>query len=898
MSNRTQNFSDLLRRRRLEVGLTQEELAERAGLSARAISDLERGRRTRPRVDTVAQLADALEMEPEARLAMERSVARGRGRAAAESPARAAGPLPLDTTLLIGREHDEAHVVSLFNRETVRLVTLTGPGGVGKTRLAYRASRTLADVSGERIVLVSLGQVPEPGMVLTAIAGACEAPQTSAEAILENIRQAIGERRVLLVLDNFEHVLDAATIVAELLASCSGLRVLATSREPLRLRAEHAVQVPPLAFPGADETLTLGEIVRYSAPAVFLDRVRAAAPETQLTDSDAGAVSEICRRLDGLPLALELAAPRLRHLNAGELARALREGLAAEGEGFRDLPERQRTMRAAVAWSYNLLNEPEKVVFRSVSVFSGGFDASAAGTVVSTVLPTVSAILHSLTAKNLLVCETANGERRFRMLEVIREFAAAELSKLGETGRASDAHAAYFLDLSERVGPGVVGPSSAASLKALEAEEPNLRVALQWLVGRRDAARGLRLCTAISRYWQFQSGLVEGRQWIEEFLSLDQTVEPEFRSRAFDAVANLAYLTSDYSAAARSWEQCRVLARSVSDDGILGWALNGLGLVTVATGKYLEAVPMLEEAVRLQRHQGDLFGLATALNNLGSAILYLGNLDRAEALYREALAVYQSLGEEIPTMPNTLNNLAQVALSRGDVGEAYALASQALEAAQRLPRPVPAVLAMTHLGNVALAQGDGEEAEDWYTRGLEVARKVGLRRDEALLLSNLSIVARNRGDLVAARALALEALDLNRRLGHSRNLAYAHLDLANVAREDGAIEEARHHYRECLAINEQIGHRSGLAECLSDWSRLECDCGEGEQATTLASVGAAIREASGLKFSSSSQEQDERIRLELQAELGEERFMELWRRGSDPDEAVRALLRAQLTPGG
>ncbi|MEP6998572.1 MAG: helix-turn-helix domain-containing protein, partial [Betaproteobacteria bacterium] len=468
-------FGDLLRRYRVDSGLTQEDLAERAAISARTVSDIERGLRSRVYRHTARRLADALQLDGRQREAFERAARRTTISAAPFAP-----NVPAPLTRLIGRDAELAAVVAALRSGEVRVVTVVGPGGIGKTRLALEAATELARSFADGAHFVSLAVTGDPSLVPSLVArqlGLASVRKPMEEALRDLLR----EREMLLVLDTFEHLLAAAAFIADLAVACPRLAFLVTSRAALRIRGEHEIPLAALAVP--EHAADVADLARYSATALFLERARAVKPGLALDSASAAMVVQICRRLDGLPLAIELAAVRVRHMPLAALQAALDHRLDVLVGGPRDVPPRHQTMRNAIAWSHELLPPPIQRLFRTLSVFAGGWTLAAAESIFDAGARGLVEEMATLVDSNLVAIDETNGEQpRFRMLDVIREFATEQAEAQAETEDLSRRHAALFANLAEATERAQGDAPQEARYRRLQVEQDNMRAALVWAV--------------------------------------------------------------------------------------------------------------------------------------------------------------------------------------------------------------------------------------------------------------------------------------------------------------------------------------------------------------------------------------------------------------------------------
>jgi predicted ATPase/DNA-binding XRE family transcriptional regulator len=811
---RSSPFGDLLRQYRIDAGLTQEELAERAGLSTRAISDLERGARRTPQKDTMSLLAQALGLSPRQQ---EVFVAVARGRSAPVATPAQPHRLPAALTRLVDRAVEVAAVKRLLGRSDRRLVTLRGPGGVGKTRLALHVARQVSERYEDGVALVDLAPIREPDLVINAIATALGLREAGDSFLLTGVTNYLSAKNLLLVLDNFEQVVTAAPQVVALLLACPNLQVLVTSREALHVSGEHVFEVMPLALPDPAQEAAAEQVAECAAVELFLERAQAVKPSFALTPENAATVAAICRQVDGLPLGLELAATWVTLWSPRALLARLESRLAFPVAGPRDAPPRQQTLRTTIVWSHDLLSEAEQALFRRLGVFVGGFAVEAVEATCNLSDPHAVPLLDRLLAlvdKSLVQQITRpDGEVRFRLLEAVRDYALECLAASGEERALRQRHAAFYLEMAREAEPRLLGPVELQWLASLKHEHDNLRAALQWAANSADVALGLQLAGLLWRFWWAAGYLSEGRQWLEIVLQWDAGPAPSHdRLRALQGAGVLACYQGDFKVGIVLLEDCLSLARMLDDPGLVADALVMLANTIQWRGEQQRATVLLEEALALYRALDDRRGIPDALVNLGIATLLCGDYHHAADLFGEALQLYHELGNAIGSSL-TLTGLGEASRAVGDLEQARNYYGESL-ALERALGNKPAIISQTaNLALVACMTGDVDGAEAYGLKALADAHDLGDRWQTAYCLEALATVACTRGDAARAARLFGSAAALRERIGTPLPVYdhETHYDRALATVHDTLGEHA---FAEAWAVGFYVPHDQIVAEIL------------------------------------------------------------------------------------
>jgi predicted ATPase/class 3 adenylate cyclase len=738
--------------------------------------------------------------------------------------------LPSQPTMLIGREREVAVVCETLRRADVRLLTLTGPGGTGKTRLALQVAAELLDDFRDGVFFVALAPISDPGLVATTIARVLGVKEAEGRSLMDRLKEYLPEKELLLLLDNFEQVADAAPLLGELLAVAPKIKLLVTSRVVLHLYGEREFAVPPLALPDLKRLPSIERLTQYDAVRLFIERAQAVKADFSITNENAPAVAEICYRLDGLPLAIELAAARVKLFPPQALLARLGGRLKLLTGGARDLPLRQQTIRNTIDWSYHLLDEGEKTLFAQLGVFVGGFTIEAAEAVASelkienaelrnashdqSVLNSQFSILNLIEAlvDNSLLkqVEGIDGEPRFTMLETLREYAWERLVACGEADEIQRRHAGFFLSLAEQAESQFFSQHQRMAITRLAGEYENLRAVLEWSlesIPAEDVELGARLAGALWRFWWMQARFAEGRLWLEAVL------------RRCDALLDTQPTTHNQPSFIRLRAQL----------------LTGLGGIARGQLDTAAARKFLEEGLNLWQALADKIGIATVLNILGNLAYDQNDYTTAQARYEESLAF------------------------RRELGDTYGSA-----------------LVLNNLGNVADGLKDYAKAQALQAESLSLMRELGNTRGIAYALFSLGALAFQQGDLDAAGLRYEESLSLMRQIEDRRGIGGVVLSLGFMAQHQGDTSQAMARFHLGLALGQELGIKDQIANCLVGLAGVAAANGKSERATRLLGASKALLDAIGVTFEPITQAEYDRSVVMTGTHLDEVTFAAAW----------------------
>jgi predicted ATPase/class 3 adenylate cyclase len=682
--------------------------------------------------------------------------------------------LPVQPTQLLGRDRDVQAVRRLLLREDVRLVTLTGPGGTGKTRLGLKVAADLLDDLSDGVCFVSLAPIGDPDLVISTVAQALGLREASGRPFRESLPGYLKEKHLLLLLDNFEQLLPAAPLVADLLAACPKLKVLVTSRAVLHLRGEREFVVPALECPDPKIRQTVEAVSRYPSVALFVQRAAEVKAGFSVTDENASAVAEICRRVDGLPLGIELAAARVRLLTPQAIVTRLERRLRLLTGGARDLPDRQRTLQDTIAWSYDLLDEADRRLFRLLSVFEDDFTLRAAETVAGPEGDHGRSVLNGLGAligQSLVQPrEGAYSEPRFGMLETIRAYGLERLAEHGGVDAARRRHADFYLRLAEAAEPELWGSDQGPWADRLEREHENMRSALRWALDRKETAIALRLTGALARFWAVRGHLVDGQRWLSAALELKADGQDVARAKALNGAGALARDQGSYAAAIRRHREALELWRRAGNSAGVAISFHNRGLAERDAGDRVAARAHLEQSLRIFRELDDQGRTGLALLNLARLAHDDGDEDLSERLLNESLDLFIRVGNT-QGIATSLNRLGDLARARGEYDSARDLHQRSLALHRERGDAWGIAISLNCLARVALAEADVERAESLSSESLALLRDVGARPDVAVATESLAFAAQLRADPIRAVRLISSAARLRATLGTQASAA-------------------------------------------------------------------------------------------------------------------------------
>ncbi len=799
--------------------------------------------------------------------------------------------LPAQTSEILGREKDVEALKQLLLRNDVRLVTLTGPGGTGKTRLSLHIGASLIDEFNDGVFLVPLAPTVDPALLPSSIATALGIPEDTSKSVIDSLKQRLREKNLLLMLDNFEQVVDAAPFVADLMRTCPRLKILVTSRIVLHLTGEREYPVQPLSLPDLNRLPSVEILSQFASVSLFIQRAMAVKPDFVVNNENAPAVAEICFRLDGLPLAIELAAARIKLFSPQALLARLGSRLEFLKGGARDLPARHQTLRQAVGWSYDLLNESEKALFRRLAVFVSGCTLDAAEAVCRKkedldVLDGIAALVDKSLLRQV---DRSEGEPRFIMLETIREYGLECLTASGEADATRRAHAEHFLSLAETAEPKLTGPDQKIWLDHLEADIENFRYAMSWAESNREAEIGLRFGGALWRFWVVRGHMIEGQHRLKSLLSLpgaEARTKP--RAKALHGIATIMHELSDYVSARACIEESLSIYREIDDTKGIAAELNNLGWVAIQTGDPEAGRRLSEEGLALHRELGDTRGMALALNNLGWLAVFQGDLAAAVSFQKENLRLRRELSDR-RGIAFAQTSLAWVLGLRGEYEKAKQLLEEARITLNELRDNQLLGFAFSIMGTISADQGDFRLAKTHLEQGITLLVGMGNKWAAAYERAILGRILFRLGERTQGVAMMEESLGLFDADASKWGISLAHTGLGKAALATGDLERANHYLKKSLRFCLEFGNKTGTAECLESLAMVVAQQDRLDAAARLLGHATFIRESIGCPVPLSDRDVLLQFAARVRAGSGEQHFTE--GQSMNTEEAIDLALK-------
>jgi len=823
--------------------------------------------------------------------------------------------LPKQVTTFIGREKEMRDVQALLGK--TRLLTLTGAGGSGKTRLSLQVATETLDAYPDGVWLIELAPLTDPTLVPQTVAQAFGIKEEPGQSVEQTLAERLKERHLLLLLDNIEHVLTAcARLAAALQRTCPRVAILTTSREPLGIAGEQVYRVPPLSLPSTQtaQTVTPEKVIQYEAVRLFSDRALLVRADFAVTSGNASAVVQLCHRLDGIPLAIELAAARVRSLSVEDINNRLDGRFRLLIGGDRSALPRQQTLRALVDWSYDLLNPQERLILTRLAVFSGGWTLEAAEAVCGFVPIEDAEILDLLTSlvdKSLVLAEEESGAIRYRLLHTIRQYALEKQEDSDEARTLlSRRHWEWFLALAEEAEPLLVGPDQLSWLTRLELEHDNLRAALAWCeTATTDVPSpetddtfgkiGLRLAVALIPFWSVRGYLSEGRKHLSTALDAARSrsaartdTQTTLQAKALYGAGILAQGQGDADEARSLYAESLVLSRALHYRPGIAISLFNLGSLAQSQGDLVAARSLYDGCLALFREIGDREGAANALNGLGSLAYGQGDFLVAKSLYEEALSLCRELGDR-RSIAASLGNLALAFWWQYDLESTWELYEEALALYREMGDKRGVVVTLNNLGRVAKDQGDYTNAQSLHEESLALSRDMGLKRGIATSRYCLGVVAHGQGDYTTARSLLEEHVAFSRESGLKRSLAATLDDLGNVLCDQEDYAAARAAFAESLVLFCELEDKQNIAYLLVRLAGVALCESSARKAVVLWAAAAALRDRIGALLPPSDQAKYDQQITQTRAALGEEAYAIAWEMGHrmSAEEAVAYALR-------
>ncbi len=751
--------------------------------------------------------------------------------------------LPIQLTSFIGREKEIKDVKD--NLKQNRLLTLTGTGGAGKSRLALQTAADVIDEYENGVWFAELAAVSDPEFLTAAInnsLGIKEEPKKTPE---ETLVDHLKDKEILIILDNCEHLINAcADLTERLLSSCPKLKIIATSREALNCSGEQIFKIPALTHPDPNSGDTPEQLTQYESVRLFIERALFVNPKFRVTNENAPALAEVCSRLDGIPLAIELAAARIKVLPIEKIYERLDDRFNLLTGGKRTALPRQQTLRALIDWSYDLLSEEERTLWSRLSVFSGGWTLEAAEEICSDEPIDKNSIIYllsDLTEKSVIIFDQE--KTRYRILETIKQYG---FEKLSDKNLMFLHHLKYFIELSEKAEPELLKENMKFWLDIIDADHNNFISAIEWSVNNDNTEKGAIIAAALGGFWNIRGHYSAGIRLIKNILQSSEALDKSLKSKVLSWIGVLKWRQGDYEQAEKYHKENLASGKEIGDKRGIATSLNSLAVVSFYRGDHEQAEKYLKESLTIEKEIGDKRGIAVSINSLGNVSFDRGDFEQAEKYFKESRAILEEFGDK-RGMAASINNLGNVSFNRGDYEQAEKYYRECLAIRKEIGDQRGIAASTGNLGNVLSARGDFEQAEKYHKENLAVRKKLGDKFGIAKSLENLGNVSIARGDHKQAEKYHKESLAIRKEIGDKAGTANSMNSMGNVSFVQGDFEQAEKYYKESLAIFKEIGDKTGIAESMDNLGNVSSARGDYEQAEKFHKESLAIRKEIGSK---------------------------------------------------
>ncbi len=796
--------------------------------------------------------------------------------------------LPVQLTSFIGREKEMKQLKD--DLKLNRLVTLTSAGGSGKTRLALQTAADVIDEFENGVWFVDLAAVNDPALLIATLNEALGIKEESKRTTEETLVDFLREKEILILLDNCEQLIHACSELAErLLSSCPKLKIIATSREALNCRGETTYRIPPLTIPDPHSNSTPEQLAKFESIRLFIERALAVNPSFKVNDENASALAEVCSRLDGIPLAIELAAARTKILTVEKISEKLDDRFRLLTGGKRTALPRQQTLRALIDWSYDLLTEEEKLFWSRLSVLSGGWTLEAAEDICSDEMihkDEILDLLSQLIEKSVIIYDEST--ERYRILESIKQYG---IEKLSDRNGMFLRHLNYFLELSEKAEPELRSENAKFWLDMIEADHSNFIAAIDWSLNNMNTEKGARAAAALGYYWSIIGNYSTGIRIVENILQSSESLTKTLEGKVLFWIGSFKWSQGDYELAKKYSEESLAIRKEIGDNYEIAFSMNNLGNISYHQADYERAKKYYEESLAIRKEIVDKKGMAVSMNNLGNIAYIQGDYEQVKEYFEESFAIRKEIGDKIG-MATTMNKLSNLSFLKGDYEQAKKYSEEGLTMSKEIGDKKAIAISMNNLGNLCDVQGDFEQAEKYCKESLAIKKEIGDKRGIAASMQNLGYISLHKGHYEQAEKYHKESLAIRNEIGDKRGAAESISNLGIIKCFEADYKQAKKYHKESLAIYKTIGDKNGIAECMNNLGNIFFNQGDYGLAAKLLSASERILESIVSVFDKNDQAKKDEYVAKLHEQLSDEDFNKYWEEGKNLtlEEAVELAL--------